>query len=174
MGFTPIPDRFFDCQRMINFYPFFCIGMILKDKLISMKSPIKRPLLLLLLCFLVFYLVQSHYGNFCYVTGFLNYHGFSIAGMFQKWLAIILTGLMSICVIELMPEKEYCFSGLGSRTMYAYLLHMSVIFPLSWGLFRPIMNEWYGYIVYVILVPALCLVLFSRYISNILKKYLKI
>ena len=52
------------------------------------------------------------------------------------------------------------------------MLHMSIIFPLCWWLMRPIMNEWYGYLLYIFVVPFVCSFLFSEKVDMLMKPIL--
>lgn len=112
------------------------------------------------------------WDGFCYGTGFMSAHGLSLCGVFMKWMNYILVVAMSLSVIRLMPNRKYGFSRFGSRTMNVYMLHMIVVFLLSWNLLKPVMHEWYGYILYVAVVPALCLFLYSRTVDSFMKRIL--
>ena len=81
---------------------------------------------------------------------------------------------MSVCVILLMPNKQYSITRYGARTMNVYMLHMSIVFPLSWYCLRPIMDEWYGYVLYIIAVPTLCSFLFSQEVDRFMKSILSL
>ena len=167
-------NDYFDCQRVVSFYPFFCMGMIMKDSKCIDKIDHKIYLLVLICCLCVFYIIESMLTDFCYQTGFMNSHGLSIIGGIERWLAFILVSLMSICTIVLTPDRKCILSTMGTRTMYANMLHMAIIFPLCWGVLNSVMFEWYGYFAYIIIVPMICLILFSRPISTMFQKYLRI
>lgn len=101
-------------------------------------------------------------------------YGLSIIGFISKWGNFILTLVMSVCVILLMPNKQYSITRYGARTMNVYMLHMSIVFPLSWYCLRPIMDEWYGFVLYIIAVPTLCTFLFSQEVDRFMKSILSL
>lgn len=113
-------------------------------------------------------------NGFCYGTGFMQYHGMSLIGFICKWSNFILCLLLSVLVIMAMPNRKIWFSQYGSRTMNVYMLHMSIIFPFCWLLMRPIMNEWYGYILYSCGVPMLCVLLFCKKIDYFMRPVLSL
>jgi len=178
LGFKFIDNAYFDAQRIINFYPFFLIGVLLKrtyeKKIIdngNNRNNIKWIGVFWTL--MLFYLIITYYiPGFPYQTGFMESHGFSIYDFSIRWATYGLSILLSISMIMIMPNKKMWISQYGSRTMNVYLLHMSIIFPLCWGVFRPFMNVWYGYILYIFFVPAICSLLFSRRIDVIMKQIL--
>lgn len=112
--------------------------------------------------------------GFCYGTGFMHVHGLSITGFVSKWLNFALCVALSISVIALMPNRKLPFSKYGSRTMTVYMLHMSIVFPLCWVLLRPVMFEWYGYVLYIVGVPFVCAFLFNEKVDSIMKVILSL
>lgn len=175
-GFKFVSNDWLDARRIVHFYPFYVIGMWLRTKERSIYEASihtrNRCLMVFLVCHVVYFFLCYRFPGFCYGTGFIGCHGLSIVGLAFKWANFILTLVMSISLIMIMPNKELGYSRYGSRTMNAYMLHMSIVFPLSWYYFRPFMNEWYGYILTVAVVPAICLVLFSKKVDDMMKSVL--
>lgn len=121
------------------------------------------------------YLILCYFRpGFCYGTGFMHVHGLSITGFVSKWLNFALCVALSISIIALMPNRKLPFSKYGSRTMTVYMLHMSIVFPLCWVLLRPVMFEWYGYVLYIVGVPFVCAFLFNEKVDSIMKVILSL
>lgn len=175
-GFRFLDNNILDAQRVVNFYPYFLIGMCLRKQEMRIYALNKGNKFIWSLIFstIIFaYLIICYYKNgFCYGTGFMQIHGFSIFGFVCKWLNFMLCLLLSVSVMMIIPNRKLWFSKFGSRTMNVYMLHMSIIFPLCWALMRPIMNEWYGYLLYAFAVPLVCSFLFSEKVDSFMKPVL--
>lgn len=175
-GFKFFGNNILDAQRVVNFYPFFVMGIMMKKHGDWIYATTKRAKLqwfaVYVLATLAYVFLCLKWDGFCYGTGFMGTHGLSLYGAFKKWMNYILVVAMSLSVIKLMPNREYGFSRFGSRTMNVYMLHMIIVFLMSWNLLKPVMHEWYGYILYVVVVPALCLFLYSRTVDSFMKRIL--
>ena len=176
LGFKFVSNNLLDAQRVVNFYPFYLFGIMLRahERKIyddEVRRKLVWPTLFVSLTIAYIVCCYFHYG-FCYGTGFMSSHGFSLFGVTSRWLNYCFTLGMSICMIMIIPNRETKISKYGSRTMNVYLLHMSIIFPVCWWLTRPIMHEWYGYCLYVVVVPAVCSLLFSRKVDAFMKPIL--
>ena len=175
-GFCFLDNNILDAQRVVNFYPFFLIGMCLRKQEMRIYALNKGNKFIWSLIFstIIFaYLIICYYKNgFCYGTGFMQIHGFSIFGFVCKWLNFMLCLLLSVSVMMIIPNRKLWVSSYGSRTMNVYMLHMSIIFPLCWWLMRPIMDEWYGYLLYIFVVPFVCSFLFSEKVDMFMKPIL--
>ena len=177
-GFWFLPNSCLDAQRVVHFYPFYVIGIYLrtKDKYIygEARNAHKHWLSIFVVTTLIYIIMCMWKPGFCYGTGFMASHGMSLYGFVQMWGNFVLTLLQSMSVIMLMPNRPLFFTKYGSRTMNVYMLHMCIIFPLCWYLMRPIMNEWYGYALYIIGVPCLCMFLFSKPVDSFMQCLLSI
>lgn len=175
-GFKFLPNDILDAQRVMNFYPFYCIGLVLRDKeqyiIERNQKKFLAAIILLILGLLIFMILTIMFPGFCYGTGFMNSHGISLGELLRRWIIYTLTIVMSIAFILVSPKRKLPFTEAGTRTMNVYMLHMVVIFPLCWFLLRPLMHKWYGYILYLCLVPILCSLLFSKLVDRILKPIL--
>ena len=176
LGFKFVKNDFLDAQRVVNFYPFYVLGILLRKYEMNIYSDRIRkkviwPLLFVLLT--ITYIVLCYYHNgFCYGTGFMGSHGLSLKGLSFRWLNYILVLIMSVCVIMFCPNRRIAITKYGSRTINVYLLHMSIIFPMCWWVMRPIMHDWYGYLIYLFAIPAVCSLLFSSLIDSIMNPIL--
>lgn len=175
-GFRFLDNNILDAQRVVNFYPYFLIGICLRKQELRIYSLNKKNKFIWSSSFfilIIVYLILCYYrSGFCYGTGFMQIHGFSIVGFISKWLNFILCLLLSVSAMMIIPNRKLWFSKYGSRTMNVYMLHMSIIFPLCWWLMRPIMNEWYGYLLYIFVVPFVCSFLFSEKVDMFMKPIL--
>lgn len=176
LGFKFICNNFLDAQRVVNFYPFYVFGIMLRKKESKIYDKDNRKIIIWPVIFVfssAAYIVLCYVKTgFCYGTGFMSSYGLSLVGFISRWLNYGLTLIMSISVIMIVPDKETLITKYGARTMNVYLLHMSIIFPMCWWLMRPIMHEWYGYCLYIVVVPAICSILFSKCIDKVMKPIL--
>ena len=177
-GFRFPDNNIADIQRVVNFYPFFVIGMVLRkyqSRVYLMNQNGKLISGIVFIMAILSYLILCYFRpGFCYGTGFMHVHGLSITGFVSKWLNFALCVALSISVIALMPNRKLPFSKYGSRTMTVYMLHMSIVFPLCWVLLRPVMYEWYGYVLYIVGVPFVCAFLFNEKVDSIMKVILSL
>ena len=175
-GFKFLGNNIVDARRVVNFYPFFVMGIIMKRHVNWIYASHKRTklqwLVVFVLATLAYVFLCLKWDGFCYGTGFMSVHGLSLRGVFMKWMNYMLVVAMSLSVIKLMPKRNLRFSRYGSRTMNVYLLHMIVVFLLSWNLLKPVMHEWYGYILYVVVVPVVCLSLYSGLVDSFMNRIL--
>ena len=77
-----------------------------------------------------------------------------------------------VCVMVLMPNKEFWFTKYGSRTINVYLLHVIPIFIICWGCLYDYRYEWFGVASLFVGVPLLCTLFFSIPVERIMKKIL--
>ena len=54
--------------------------------------------------------------------------------------------------------------------MNVYLLHMTIVFILCWGIGIKFMTEWYGYVFMIVIVPLICMMLFSYPVDKLMRK----
>lgn len=178
LGFKFVSNNLLDAQRVVNFYPFYLMGIKFKDykDFLYNNTIRKNKLWISIFAFsMIIYIVLCYLKHgFCYGTGFMSSHGFSVVGFLSRWLNYGLSTIMAICLIMIVPNKEIMITKYGTRTMNVYLLHMSIIFPICWWLMRPIMHEWYGYCMYIVVVPTICLLLFSKTVDKIMKPILSL
>ena len=100
------------------------------------------------------------------------YYGLNMKVALAKWMLIILRVVACICVIIIIPDKEYWFTKYGSRTMNVYLLHAIPIFTICWGCLYYYRYEWYGLLTMFVGVPLLCTLFFSSPVEKFMKKIL--
>ena len=177
VGFLPIPNRYFDIQRISCLFPCFVFGLWFKKRIDSQIATIKimRWLRLacagiLVLCILYNLFVIRYSPSMA--GAFTTYYGLNMKAALGKWIMMTVRIMACVCLIVLMPNKEYWFTKYGSRTMNVYLLHDTLILLICWGLLYNYRFEWYGLLSCILLVPLLCTLLFSSHVDKFLKKIL--
>ena len=117
-GFRFPDNNIADIQRVVNFYPFFVIGMVLRkyqSRVYLMNQNGKLISGIVFTMAILSYLILCYFRpGFCYGTGFMHVHGLSITGFVSKWLNFALCVALSISVIALMPNRKLPFSKYGS------------------------------------------------------------
>lgn len=180
-GFKFVTNDILDVQRVIGFYPFYLVGIWLnglEKDLINLPSSIIKiceqinSKLLFFMTILLYLLLTYLFPGFCYGSGFMSSHGMSLFGFASRLMSYILNFALCFFLIAIMPDRKLWFSKYGTRTMNVYLLHMSIVFPVCWYIMRPYMHEWYGYLIYMIIVPLACCLLFSEKVDQLMKLFL--
>lgn len=124
-------------NRIIGFYPFFLLGYLLKQnytKIETKYSVVKSRILCV--CILSLY-------TFCCIkceglvwnSGFYLVCGTGMNGIVRIILSYIFISSLAFAIIFSVPNKNYVFTKYGMRTMNVYLLHMLIVFPISYGVF---------------------------------------
>ncbi len=130
IGFSDMPDNYLSLPRILYFYPFFLAGIkfdrSILTKLRSKYIPvISAAGIAALTAFFAFapicrtYSVKIFYGRYNY--DFLGQDGFE--GVLCRVICYIIGFAMTFAVMMLIPEKQVCFSYIGTRTMAVYLFH---------------------------------------------------
>lgn len=175
-GVIPFIGGALQLSRVICFYPFFIMGMLLREHSDQMK-PIGRKYqwaIVLLTLSILYIVIDFFFPGVVYQTGFVSGYGLSIRGFVWRVFTYFMCMAMCLAVIYAMPEKKLWFSKYGTRTMNVYLLHMLIVFPCTWYVGSAIKDEWYGYVFLIIGVPLLCMPLFSKKVDCLMKKVLLI
>ena len=164
-GFKFFPNEYLDCCRVVFFFPFFVLGNYLKKNNLQIRR--EMSFILMLFSLVSYCLLTVKFYGFPYGAGFMRTHGVNLFAFGARWANYVLTVIMSISLIAIMPNKKYWFTKFGTRTMNVYLLHMTIVFPVCWYLLRPYMHCWYGYVLYVAVVPAVVVILlFSDFVDK--------
>ncbi len=126
----------FSINRIIGFFPFFILGQILKQSDIKVRFYQNRVLYLLLPIVIITYVYGCYkLQGLTYSSGFYLMPGQSLNSILGFIFNYICITAISVILILIVPDKEYKFTKYGSRTLNVYLLHMAIVFPISWGLF---------------------------------------
>lgn len=177
IGFLPFIGTLLQLSRVICFYPFFILGILLKERnewLHKLKNRSKVCMLVLIMLSIFYMYINFLHPGIVYGTGFMSGFGFSIKGLMVRIFTYFMCIAMSISFIGFMPNKKIWFTKFGTRTMNAYLCHMLIIFPCTWGIGPHIIDKWYGYVFLIVIVPLLCIPLYSNILNRIMNKILLI
>lgn len=189
IGVLPIPNRFFDIQRISSLFPSFAFGFWLRKAVC--KNSVTLPsldgvkqwggvtisyrtlcIVILSFCILINLACYRLFPGLKGFDSFTAYYGLNIKAAGFKWFMYIIRIVACTCIILLVPNKKYWYTKYGSRTMNVYLLHMLIIFPLTWGIIYPYRNEWYGMLACFVLTPLLCTLFMSAPVDRFMKKIL--
>lgn len=164
-------------SRVICFYPFFLIGKFLHEyylhKIYSISTRQRIYAAVIFILAVVAYIVADCIvPGIVYITGFTGGFGLSAGGFILRVFTQCICIVMSLALIALIPNRQLFFTKYGLRTMNAYLLHMLIVFPLSWGIGTILFDRWYGYLWNILVVPFICLLLFNEKIDTVMRKIL--
>lgn len=165
----------FALSRMIGFYPFFLLGMKLR-RFGKFEEYINNKRLVVLARFVFVITLALYMLAFLYERSIHTYTTFSHPydvywfGIVVRILTYIACTILSISLILSMPNKQYWFTKYGSRTMTPYILHPLLLYIFSWNLAIPFMDKWYGYMFYMLVIPALSMMTVHSKIDGFVKK----
>ena len=177
IGFLPIPNRIFDIQRISCLFPVYVFGLWIKENADNQLKTIRtrgktRVLCAIILLLCILYSVFIIHYNSRLFGYFPSYYGLNMKAALAKWIMMTVRVVACMCLIVLMPNKEFRFTKYGSRTMNVYLLHDTIIFLTSWGILYNYRHEWYGIMSCILFVPLLCTLLFSAPVDKFMKRIL--
>lgn len=155
IGFIPQFNKFLALHRAIYFMAFFVIGYFSPNikKMLSKVSRYRFLFIFLLLSvaftiFLVSYLNQHLRGIITYAYNpVFGYHDMKQYGVetfypFLTRLAGLFTSIIiSALFVFAIPKQETWFSKYGKNTLYVYLFHMFLVWPVATLSYRPIVTE---------------------------------
>ena len=177
IGCIPVSNNYFELQRISCMFPCFAFGVLLRDYvgnqslLEKLGGNARITCTIVLILIVVLQLAIIHY--YPEKTGaFKAYYGLNMKAAFVKWGLMLMRVGACVCVIVLMPNKEFWFTKYGSRTMNVYLLHMIPIFIICWGGLYDYRYEWFGLSSLFFFVPMLCTLFFGKQIDILMKKVL--
>lgn len=156
-------------NRIIGFYPFFLLGVMLKDcDLIGGKNNLP----ILAVVFIIYVLLCLMINGLAYYSGFYLIPDMSIRKFAYIFLSYTLIGLFCLYLIRSVPNKNCGFTRYGARSMNVYLLHMLFVFPMSYGVFSHLPVTPVFVVLNVIGVPLLCMSLFLDKVEAIMSAIL--
>lgn len=134
-GYDENIGKFLALSRILAFYPFFLAGFFAdRDRLLALmrKKEVKAAAAVVLLLIVVvvvryiddlYWLRELMKGRYPY-TKLKKLNGYG--GLLRLgWYAV--SGAMSFAVITLIPERRFCFSGIGARTLAVFALHYPIL-----------------------------------------------
>ena len=159
-------------NRIIGFYPFYLLGILLKNNdLLKTNKPYLWRLLLFMV--LVLYLGLCYYfKGFAYKSGFYLASSSSVADIVQFLVSYVF--IMTICVSLIMSlyNNSSFISQFGGRTLNVYLLHMIIVFPLCYGFFKQLDYTIINVLLNSLLACLFCIAFFSKKCDEIMKRLL--
>lgn len=162
-------------NRLISFYPFYLVGVILQRKERLLFSIPYRDRLIILALLVAGYLTTCVLiDGLAYKSGFYLSMGTSLVGILKFGISYLFIILICLSLISVVPNKEYKFSMYGARTMNVYLLHMLIVFPICWGFFYRHTDNVALSMLNIAIVPMSGLLLFSNTANKIIKAASKI
>jgi fucose 4-O-acetylase-like acetyltransferase len=145
-GYLSSFDDTFSLSRAVALLPFFVLGWKLRqwkiaDKWLTLRSAVvwrwRVAAILLFAGLAVVSAVGIDEWRHLLLRRFLLYdESYASFGYDQWWagaLRLGFIGLGALCcfaLLALMPRRATWFSGLGTRTMYIYLLHSLILYPI--------------------------------------------
>lgn len=125
VGIIPYINMTFQFSRVICFYPFFLLGVILKEKYesyIYTFTQRKKAVFVMSICILIYVIAQTSFPGIVFATGFTNGYGLHLSGLIFRLFTQIMCIIMSLSMILIIPNKQFWFTRYGSKTMNVYLL----------------------------------------------------
>ena len=166
-------SRFLSLSRTLVFLPYFIMGYYTSEKTIKNIRKIPKSIsiiagviIFIILVFLLKYNILPS-GIF---KGADSYQILGIAnldGMLSRFFLIIIAILIIGVIINIIPNKKYFFTYLGSRTITIYLLH-----PYFIILIRELKNYiklkfYIGILLYIVISVIIVFILGTTFIQKI-------
>lgn len=157
-------------NRLVGFYPFYLLGILLKTNGLlatkKMNSWRLTGLIVMALYLGCCYLV----GGFAYKSGFYLSTSSSIMTIAQFLASYVFIMSICVCLIKAIPNTANQISQYGGRTLNVYLLHMVVVFPLCYGVFKQLDYSLLSVVLNSFLACLLCLLFFTKPCDLIMKR----
>ena len=158
-------------SRLVSHYPFFLMGILMREhnwlslrkysitKYVSFFIFVSVLLLNLYLCKLI--------GTGHFLPAFTT-----PVPYYVELYGLIICSLTGFCVLLFAPNTDCFITKLGRRTMTPYVLHMCLVFPICWNIGLPALWTKFGIVLYMMIVPSLCLFLYSEFATKKLNQFL--
>lgn len=164
----------FALSRMIGFYPFFLLGIKLRnlgklDKWIGDRRIVTSARVVFVITLLLYFYVFSHHRSIHTYTTFAHHYELLWQGIAVRALTYVACAILSITLILSMPNKQFWFTKYGSRSLTPYILHPLLLLIFCWNLAIPIMDKWYGYVFYMLVIPVLSMMTVNNKIHGFVK-----
>lgn len=164
----------FQLNRIIGFYPFFALGILLRRDMVKIETMVSRKT-----CALALFAIACLYVIACWrIPGLAYKSGFYLSFSNGTGVSILTAGsyiaIVSICVLLTLTasREQKWYSKYGARTLNVYVLHMMVVFPLCYGMFAHLTPIVPFKIINSLLAVGFCLFFFSDYVDKIMKSIL--
>ncbi len=130
IGTCPKADRFMSISRAVCFFTFFLIGYkfsfrwIEKIKKLYMACALVGSMALTVALYYRHIIPVKMYE---YIQSYSSTKVGNAAGIEMRIIMMVLSLIITLCLIGLMPSKEYFFTILGKNSLCIYLVHIFVI-----------------------------------------------
>lgn len=157
-------------NRLVGFYQFYLLGILLKTNGLlatkRMNSWRLTGLIVMALYLGCCYLV----GGFAYKSGFYLSTSSSVVMVAQILSSYVFIMAICVCLIKAIPNSENRIAIYGGRTLNVYLLHMIVVFPICYGVFKHLDYSLLNVVLNSLLACLLCLTFFTKKCDMIMKR----
>lgn len=162
----------FQVNRIIGFYPFYLLGIMLKNKVLLNANKLKLSRILLIVVLVLYIGVCYFFFGFAYKSGFYLMPSSSVATIVQFLANYVFISIICVLLINSMPNQNFYLSRFGGRTLNVYLLHMIIVFPVCYGVFKKLDYTLCNVIMNTLSACLLCLVFFSKKCDTIMRRVL--
>ncbi|QLK85688.1 acyltransferase family protein [Staphylococcus sp. 17KM0847] len=127
-GFSTNVDGYLSWSRTLVFFPIFYVGYLLNTSQFSQyirnKKFIPVSLITMLTFFIIYYIHPIDSSWLLASSPYKALDGIDlILSPFKRLLLYFIIMTSMLAFLNLVPERHYWFTYIGSRTMYIYLLH---------------------------------------------------
>ncbi len=144
IGYSPGVDSTFSLARTIGILPFFVLGWQLRqwrlaDRWMALRWqvwPVRAAAMLAFATWLTVVIVEIRPFRDLSVHWFFYDDSYTGLGAQDWWAGFVRLGLIALAVIlcaaffALIPRRHTVFTAFGQATLYVYLLHSFVLYPI--------------------------------------------
>lgn len=125
LGSGLVPTNILQFQRICSFFPFFCLGVLFREKDAITLFRKKMRLLGSLFLFILFLLFLIPNRMICSGMCDMPYNG--LVQFFTRSTVLVLGTLMSVAFFSIIPNNRM-LASLGKNTMFIYCYHIFFVF----------------------------------------------
>lgn len=157
-------------NRLIGFYPFYLLGILLKNNGV-LKTKTTGFWRVAVVVLMVLYVGCCYFvGGLAYKSGFYLSTSSSIVTIAQFLASYVFIMSICVCLIKAIPNTANQISQYGGRTLNVYLLHMVVVFPLCYGVFKQLEYSLLSVVLNSFLSCLVCSLFFTKPCDMIMKR----
>lgn len=155
IGFIPQFDKFLALHRAIFYLPFFVLGYFCIDikNIIARFHRFKPLFILLFFCSIAAIILLSYFSKkisylitYAYLPAF-GYHSLkyytakSLLPFVIRFFGMAISIFISWFNLFLVPMKKTWYSKFGRNTIYVFLFHMFLVWPIATIPYKPVITE---------------------------------
>lgn len=174
IGLFPRPGDYLCISRAVVLFPFFLLGYYCTPKHIQMirdlSKKITGPTLIACFAFMCFLYQTNHLKKSAfYFRNAYEYIGYSnTKGLIVRVMLMVVAIVISICLINLLPNKNYKITKWGANTFAIYIGHT---FAIQWlrdrDFFKLFNNNFIEIISYLLLTALMVAIFGSPWFSQV-------